>query len=67
MQDRIIKHYEQNKSEGSFMNLIHVLAFDKLIKPNRFMDFDDSIHLGIFVHLIFSGEDSILWNKEHKL
>lgn len=43
--------------------MIYVLAFDKLAQDNVYFDADDSTHLLLFLHLLFSHDDNSFWYK----
>ena len=42
--------------------MIYTLAFDKVAQDNVYFDADDSTHLLLFLHLLFSHDDTI-WYK----
>lgn len=66
IQNKIINSYISTRSEENYTNLVYVLAFNQLIQPNRFLDIEDSIHLSIFIHLLFNREECVLWTRENR-
>lgn len=54
------KRFDLNRTRENFVNLILVLAFDKIIEPSPFFDSDDIGHFVLFLYILRLDEEGFL-------